>query len=156
MVPQKNPQAAQHYLRTRVMTATPEQLQLMLYDGAIRFCEQAKPGIDARNHELVFTNVTKAQNIIAEMLSSMKPQLYPELCDKLSAVYRYVYKRLIETTTEHKMESLQEAIDLLRFQRETWAIMLEQVSKEKAGRAIKNISVPGPDPRMEASISMSA
>ena len=156
MVPQKNPQAAQQYLRTRVMTATPEQLQLMLYDGAIRFCEQAKPGLEAKNHELVFTNITKAQNIIAEMLSSMKPQLYPELCDKLSAVYRYVYKRLIETTTEHKLQALQEAIDLLRFQRDTWAIMLEQVGKEKAGMAIKNIAVPGPDPRMEASISMSA
>ena len=156
MVPQKNPQAAQQYLRTRVMTATPEQLQLMLYDGAIRFCEQAKPGIEAKNYELVFVNITKAQNIIAEMLSSMKPQLYPELCDKLSAVYRYVYKRLIETTTEHKIESLQEAIDLLRFQRDTWAIMLEQVGKERASHAIKNVSVPGPDPRMEASISMSA
>ncbi|MDB5290844.1 MAG: Flagellar protein FliS, partial [Phycisphaerales bacterium] len=35
-----NPQAAQNYLRTRVLTATPEQLQMMLYDGAIRFAEQ--------------------------------------------------------------------------------------------------------------------
>ena len=35
--PHQNPQAAQQYLRTKVLTATPEQLQLMLYDGALRF-----------------------------------------------------------------------------------------------------------------------
>ena len=37
-----NPQAAAQYLRTKVMTSTPEQLQMMLYDGALRFGEQAK------------------------------------------------------------------------------------------------------------------
>ena len=44
-----NQQAAQNYLRTKVLTATPEQLQLMLFDGAIRFAEQAKPALAARN-----------------------------------------------------------------------------------------------------------
>jgi flagellar protein FliS len=156
MVPQKNPQAAQQYLKTRVMTATPEQLQIMLYDGAIRFCEMAKAGLEKKNLEQVHINVTKAQKIITELLGNLKPEVYPELCGKLAAVYNYVYKRLIEASIEHKKESLQEAIDLMRFQRETWAIMLDQLSKEKAGKAIASINVPGPDPRMEASISMSA
>jgi flagellar secretion chaperone FliS len=156
MIPQKNPQAAQQYLRTRVMTATPEQLQIMLYDGAIRFCEQAKAAIEARNLEQVFVNVSKAQKIVTELLGSLKPDLYPELCQKLAAVYRYVYKRLIEASTERKMESIQEAIDLLKFQRETWALLLGQVGREKAGKAVSTMNIPGPDPRMEASISMSA
>jgi flagellar secretion chaperone FliS len=156
MVPQKNPQAAQQYLKTRVMTATPEQLQIMLYDGAIRFCEMAKAGLEKKNLEQVHINVSKAQKIITELLGNLKPEVYPELCGKLAAVYNYVYKRLIEAGIEHKKESLQEAIDLMRFQRETWALMLDQLSKEKAGKAIASINVPGPDPRMEASISMSA
>jgi flagellar protein FliS len=156
MVPQKNPQAAQQYLRTRVMTATPEQLQIMLYDGAIRFCEQAKQGIEKKNREQVFTNISKVQKIITELLGALKPELYPELCEKLAAVYRYVYKRTIEVSVEHKMESLQEAIDLLKFQRDTWSMLLEQVSRDKAGKAASNMSLPAPDPRMEARISMSA
>jgi flagellar protein FliS len=156
MIPQKNPQAAQQYLKTRVMTATPEQLQLMLYDGAIRFCEQAKVGLEKKNLEQVFINISKAQKIVTELLGNLKPELYPELCEKLAAVYRYVYKRMIEASVERKVESLQEAIDLLRFQRETWAMLLEQVGREKAGKAISAINVPSPDPRMEASISMSA
>lgn len=156
MVPQKNPQAAQQYLRTRVMTATPEQLQIMLYDGAIRFCEQAKLGLQSKNLEQVFVNISKVQKIITELLGSLRPELYPELCDKLSAVYRYVYKRTIEASVEHKMESLQEAIDLLKYQRETWARLLDQVSKSKAAKAAASMNLPGPDPRMEARISMSA
>ena len=42
-----NPNAAQNYLRMRVMTATPEQLQMMLYDGAIRFAEQGRAALEA-------------------------------------------------------------------------------------------------------------
>jgi flagellar protein FliS len=156
MIPQKNPQAAQQYLKTRVMTATPEQLQIMLYDGAIRFCEQAKAGLEVRNLEQVFINVSKAQKIVTELLGSLKPDVYPELCQKLSAVYTYVYKKLIEAGVDHKLASLQEAIELLKFQRETWALLLNQVGREKAGKAVSSMNIPGPDPRMEASISMSA
>jgi flagellar protein FliS len=156
MIPQKNPQAAQQYLRTRVMTATPEQLQIMLYDGAIRFCEQAKNALEKKNLEQVFINISKAQKIVTELIGSLKPELYPELCQKLVAVYTYVYKRLIEASVEHKVESLKEAVDLLRFQRDTWAMLLDQVGRERAGKAVAQMNIPGPDPRMEASISMSA
>ncbi len=155
MIAQKNPHAAQQYLKTRVMTATPEQLQIMLYDGAIRFTEMGKAGLQKKNYEQVYINITKAQKIITELMGALKPSVYPELCSKLAAVYRYVYKLLIKGSVDHTIESLDEAIQLLRFQRETWAMVLDQVSKEKAGRAIANINVPGPDLRMEASISTS-
>ncbi len=138
------------------MTATPEQLQIMLYDGAIRFCELGKQGLEKKDLEQVFINVSKAQKIVTELLGNLKPELYPELCGKLAAVYKYVYKRLIEANTERKVEALQEAIDLLRFQRETWAMLLDQVGRERASKAASHLNVPGPDPRMEASISMSA
>ncbi len=156
MIPQKNPQAAAQYLKTRVMTATPEQLQIMLYDGAIRFCEQARLGIANKNYEQVYINITKAQKIITELIGALKPEIYPELCSKLLAVYKYVYKLTIQASTKREEEPLVEAMRLLRFQRDTWAMLLSQTGKEKAGKAAANINLPGPDARMEASISMSA
>jgi flagellar protein FliS len=156
MNPQTHPQAAQQYLRTRVMTATPEQLQMMLYDGAVRFCEQAKAGLEKKNLEQLCTGVTKAQKIISELLCTMKSDQQPELCAKLAAIYRYVYKRLIEAGMDHNMASLDESIELLKFQRETWAMVLSQIGKGKAGIAARSMSIPAPDERMEASISMSA
>jgi flagellar protein FliS len=156
MVPQKNPQAAQQYLKTRVMTATPEQLQIMLYDGAIRFIEQAKVGIEKRNYEQLYINITKAQKIVTELLGALKPEVYPELCERLAAVYRYVYRRLVEGSKDKKVECFDEAVKLLRYQRETWTMVLDQAGKEKAAKAAAGMNVPSPDPRMEATISMSA
>src|SRR6266516_3863597 len=117
-----NPQAAQQqYLRTRVMTATPEQLQMMLYDGAIRFCEQAKAALEVHDFERSYNMISRAQKIITEMSCTLKRDLMPELCDKLSALYGYVYKKLIEANVQHSVEAIDEALELLHYQRETWA-----------------------------------
>src|SRR5947207_974839 len=118
MQPQNN-QAAQNYLRTRVMTATPEQLQMMLYDGALRFGEQARAALAERNFEQSYNNISRVQKILTEMISTLKHDVFPELCGRLASIYKYVYKKLIEASIEHNMESLNEAMNLLKFQRDT-------------------------------------
>ena len=149
-----NPQAAQNYLRTRVLTATPEQLQMMLYDGAIRFAEQAKAALVAEDYEKSYQAISRVQKILTEMSCGLKHDVLPELCEKLSALYSYVYRRLIDANVKHDPEALEEAINLLRYQRETWSLLLEQLGKTKAAAAATKIDMPAPDGRMEASISM--
>jgi flagellar protein FliS len=149
-----NPNAAQNYLRAKVMTATPEQLQMMLFDGALRFGEQGRAALQAKKFDESFEAITRVQKIVMELRCSLKRELYPELCDKLAGIYTYVYKKLIEANVEHKVESLEEAVKLLKFQRETWAMLLEKLAKDKAARAATAIDMPAPDERMEASISM--
>ena len=149
-----NPNAAQNYLRMRVMTATPEQLQMMLYDGALRFAEQARGALEARDFEKSHGLISRVQKIIAELSSSLKRDVSPELCDKLSSLYTYVYKRLIDANVGHSIEALDEALELLRYQRETWALLLDRLGKQKAANAATRIDLPAPDQRMEASISM--
>ena len=151
-----NQQAAQNYLRTKVLTATPEQLQLMLYDGAIRFAEQARVALEKRNFEQSYTMIARVQRIITEMNASLKHDVYPELCGRLASLYTYAYRKLVEANVEHKVESLDEAVKLLKFQRETWAMLLDQLGKAKAGAAAARLDVPAPDARMEASIRLSA
>ena len=148
-----NPQAAQ-YLRMRVMTATPEQLQMMLYDGALRFAEQARAALESRDYERGYNTISRVQKIITELSCSLKRDRFPELCDKLSALYAYVFKKLVEANVDHSVAALDEAIGLLRYQRETWAMLLEQLGKQKAAAAAAKIDLPAPDKRMEASISM--
>jgi flagellar protein FliS len=149
-----NPQAAQNYLRTKVLTATPEQLQLMLFDGAIRFGEQARIALENKNFEQSFKLIGNAQRIVNELLLGLKRDVFPELCDKLSALYKYAYRKLTEATIQHRMESLEEALTVLKFQRETWAMLLDELAKQKAGLAAQTMDIPTPDPRMEARISM--
>src|SRR5205807_6185566 len=97
-------QAAQNYLRSKVLTATPEQLQLMLYDGAIRFAEQAKAGLHKKDFEASYNAISRAQKIIAELSSSLKHDLAPELCVKLSSLYNFVYRKLMDANVDHVPE----------------------------------------------------
>jgi flagellar secretion chaperone FliS len=147
-------QVAQNYLRTKVLTATPEQLQLMLYDGAIRFTEQAKAALDARNYEQSYNLISRSQRIIAEMNCSLKHDLAPDLCGKLAALYNFVYFKLTEANVEHNTAALDEALSILRYQRETWAMLLDQLGKTKAAIAATKLDLPTPSTQMEASITM--
>src|SRR5205823_4570731 len=116
-----NPQAAQqaqNYLRTRVMTATPEQLQMMLFDGAVRFLEQARAAQARQDWEQSYQNISRTQKIITELLGSLKHDTNPDLCGKLSALYNYAYRKLIEANVDHNLEALDEGLKVLRFQRE--------------------------------------
>lgn len=149
-----NPQAARNYLKTRVMTATPEQLQMMLYDGAIRFCEQAAPALEKKDWETTYQTISKAQKIVTQLITSLKHDVSPDLCKKLASLYTYIHRKLVEACTKHNMEALDEAIRLLRHQRETWAMLMEQLGKSKAADVARRLDIPAPSTRMEESISI--
>lgn len=149
-----NANVAQNYLRTKVMTATPEQLQLMLYDGALRFGEQARLALQEKRFEDSYKLISKVQKIIAELSVTLKHDVAPEMCSKLAALYTFVYRKLIEANIEHQLAPMDEALNILRYQRETWAMLLDQLGKKKAAAAATRLDMPAPDARMEASISM--
>ena len=73
--------AQQNYLRTKVLTATPEQLQLMLYDGAIRFAEQAKVALLNKNYEesyrLISREVGLSKNTVADIVKRSRAHEEP-------------------------------------------------------------------------------
>jgi len=147
-------QAAQNYLRTKVLTATPEQLQLMLYDGAIRFAEQARVALEKKKYDESYNLISRVQKILTELSCTLKHDVYPELCAKLSSLYNYAFRKLVEANVDHKVESLDAALNVLRFQRETWSMLLLDLGKKKAASAASMLDMPSPDEKMEASISM--
>jgi flagellar secretion chaperone FliS len=145
---------SQKYLRTKVLTATPEQLQLMLFDGAIRFSEQARVALQNKNYEQSFQLLTKTAAIVNQLMCALKDDVSPDLCKKLKGLYVYAYKKIVDANINHTMESLDEGIRVLKYQRETWSMLMEQLTKTKAAAAASQMQVPPPDPRMEATISM--
>ncbi|HEV8291518.1 MAG TPA: flagellar export chaperone FliS [Tepidisphaeraceae bacterium] len=147
-------QAANQYLRTKVLTATPEQLQMMLFDGGLRFCEQARAALVAKNFEQSYDLISRVQKILLELSCSLKHDVLPDLCGKLAALYNYAYRKLIEANVRHDLASLDQAINILKYQRETWAMLLNQLGKQKAAAVARNLDVPEPNAKMEASISL--
>jgi len=146
--------AANNYLKTKVFTATPEQLQLMLYDGMIRFTEQARASLNDKQYESSYELLSRAQKIVVELQCGLKHDLAPDLCGKLSSLYNFIYRKLVEANVQHVLPPLDEALNIMRYQRETWAMLLGKLSQSKAAVAASRLDMPGPDARMEASISL--
>ena len=121
------------YLETKVMTASPEQLQLMLYDGAIRFCEQAREAIGAKEIEKGFTLISKAETIVMELSNSMRDDIAPETCANMRRLYLFCYDRLVQANLKRNAEPLQEAIVVLHELRETWLLLMEKLNDEREG-----------------------
>jgi flagellar protein FliS len=126
----------------------------MLYDGAIRFDERARATLEKKDLEQSLGQLWGAQKIIMEMTASLKHEIYPELCGKLASLYNFVYRKLVEANIEHTLPPLDEALQILRYQRETWTMLLGELGKTKAAAAAKTIDMPAPNASMEASISM--
>jgi flagellar protein FliS len=146
--------AANQYLRTKVLTATPEQLQMMLFDGALRFCEQARGAIAEKNFEQSYNLISRVQKILLELSGSLKHDIAPDLCGKLAALYNYAYRKLIEANVRHDSASLEDAISILKYQRETWGMLLDQLGKQRAAAVANQLEFPAPNEKMEASISI--
>lgn len=131
------------YLKTRVMTARPEELRLMLFDGAIKFCRQARHAMPLKDYENSFNSLTKAKNILLELQTSLNPKVNPELCGKLSSLYNYMYLRLVDANIERDQTIIDEVIGLLEYERETWALLMKKLEEERKGETAGAAPVAG-------------
>ncbi|MDD4888587.1 MAG: flagellar export chaperone FliS [Phycisphaerae bacterium] len=121
----RNP--AQEYLRMKVMTASAEQLQMMLYDGAVRFARQGREAIAAANIEAACEKLLRAQKIVLELRASLRRDIQPALADTLDSLYAYIYRRLMESNLRRDAAAADEAIALLEYQRQTWQLVMEKL-----------------------------
>ncbi|MBL9031188.1 MAG: flagellar export chaperone FliS [Phycisphaerae bacterium] len=145
---------ANAYLRTRVLTASPAELRLMLLDGALKFARQGREGLASKNYEAMFNGISQCRNIVLELLTTVRPEAAPELCKNVKAVYTFLYTRLVEASMERSIEKLDESIRLLEYERETWAMLMEQMAAEQAGQRPE--PAPGPVTPARTSISVDA
>jgi flagellar protein FliS len=112
----RNPYAA--YANNKVLTASPAELVLMLYDGAIKFCNIAIMGIEEKNIEKAHNNIIKVENIVTEFRASLDHK-YP-VAAEFERVYEYLIRRLNEANFKKDAEILKEVLEHLRTMRDTW------------------------------------
>ncbi len=117
------------YLRDAVLTATPEQLQLMLYDGAIRYAQQGRDAIVKKDYETSHDRLTRAQKIIVEMENGLNFDVNAELCDRVASIYSFLYRKLVDANVRRDVEEIDDALKVLRIERDTWQILVDKVNK---------------------------
>lgn len=132
---------ANPYLRTKILTASPEELRLMLYEGAIRFCGQGREAIVKKDWEASYSALVRAQKIVLELSTSLNHGVAPELCEKLGALYTYIYRRLIDANIQHDLAALDEAVRLLDYEKKTWEMLMARISGNEVAEPADTVPV---------------
>lgn len=104
---------------------------MMLLDGAVRFAERAKEGLQRKDYEQAYDGFSRCQGVVMELINGLRPEHAPELCEKLASLYTYVYMQLVKACTGRDMALLDEALGLLQYERDTWALALERLGEER-------------------------
>lgn len=125
------PNAYAQYNNNKIMTASPAELTLMLYDGAIRFCNIAESAIDANDIQKAHTNIIKVQKII-DYLRQTLDMKYPVAKD-FENIYTYLSRRLIQANIKKDKEILEEVNGHLHSVRDNWKEVM-RVSHEKGNQ----------------------
>lgn len=106
------------YANNKIMTASPAELTLMLYEGAIKFANLAIAGIEEKDIQKAHTNIMKVERIIEEFQATLNHK-YPVAKD-FDNVYNYLLIRLKEANVKKDKEIMEEVLKHLRTMRDTW------------------------------------
>jgi flagellar protein FliS len=106
------------YANNKVMTASPAELTLMLYEGAIKFCNIAESAIEKQDIEKAHANIMKTEHIIEELQGSLNHK-YP-IAKQFDDVYAYLMERLRDANMTKDPAIVEEILTHLRTMRDAW------------------------------------
>ncbi|MDR7866339.1 MAG: flagellar export chaperone FliS [Sporomusaceae bacterium] len=121
---------ANTYKNQQILTASPEELTLMLYNGAVRFANESIKALEKGNIEQANTASQRVQDIVREFMSTLDMQY--EISKNLFALYEYIDYRLIQANIHKDAVQLTEARDLLVELRDTWIGAMKQTQLARA------------------------
>ena len=121
--------AAEVYKKQQVMTATPEALTLMLYNGCLKFIKEGLEALDEKNYENANISFQKAQNIISEFRVTLNMDY--EISHQLLPLYNYAYDRLVEGNMKGDPAIIKEADDIMLGLRDAWSGAMKKAREEK-------------------------
>lgn len=126
-----NNNAYSRYQNNTILTASPQELTLMLYNGSIKFCNQAIKAVDEQDINSAHEHIIRVQDIIQEFIITLDDK-YP-VAESFKTMYNYINQRLIEANMSKDKEVLEEVLGFLRELRDTWkeAMKLSKAPKKK-------------------------
>ncbi|MCF0127124.1 MAG: flagellar export chaperone FliS [Pseudobutyrivibrio sp.] len=117
------------YAKNKIMTASPAELTLMLYEGAIKFCNIGIVACENKDIQKAHTNIRKVQNIVEEFILSLDHK-YPVAKD-FENVYNYMLDQLHQAMMTKDPKYLEEVLKHLRTMRDTWKEVMKLTANGK-------------------------
>lgn len=116
------PNAYSQYSNNKVMTASPAELVLMLYEGMITFCNRAIEAVENKEIEKAHINIMKMEKIIDHLRRTLDMK-YP-VANEFEKIYVYLYKRLVMANIRKDKAILEEILEHLHMLRDTWKTVM--------------------------------
>ena len=130
------------YRKTATTTASPGELVLMLFDGALRFMTAAEIGFQeenfARRNEQIHNNILRAQAIITELQATLNMEVGGEFSENLYRLYDFMQNQLSQANREKNIEKIKVVVGFVQDIREAWAQMLLQTATEQATVSVES------------------
>lgn len=115
------------YQQSSIMTASREELTMLLYNGAIKFCNQSIEAIENKNIQKAHNCNIKAQNIIIELQETLdKNYIYAK---DINNIYNFIRELLMEGNITKDKEKIEQAASLIREFRDLWQQVVNKVKK---------------------------
>lgn len=125
-----NPYA--QYQNSKILTASPAELTLMLYEGIIKFTNIAVAAIDSGDLEKANVNIMKAERIIDHLSATLNDK-YPVAKD-FQNIYRCIMQALMQGNIKKDKEELERALEYTRMIRDTWKEVMK-ISDQKGNES---------------------
>lgn len=122
------PNAYAQYNNNKVMTASPAELTLMLYEGAIKFCNIAESALDNNDIQKAHANIIKVQRIIDYLRQTLDMKY--AVAQDFENIYAYLSYRLVEANMKKDKDILTEVNGHIHSVRDTWKEVMK-IDKEK-------------------------
>ncbi|MDG5786659.1 flagellar export chaperone FliS [Evansella sp. AB-P1] len=122
------------YKQNTVETKSPGELTLMLYDGCLKFIKRAEKAIDEKKIEDKNTNLIKAQNIIRELMVTLKTDV--AVANNMMQMYDFILSRLIDANTNNDKKALAEAEQFVVEFRDTWKEVIKVDRQRRHGAGV--------------------
>lgn len=120
----------QQYQQNIVNTSTPQELTFMLYNGLVKFLKLGMEAIDENNLQNAHNNIIKAQNIIAEFMSTLNMDY--DISKYLYSIYDYMNWRLVNANIRKDKAILEEVLGFAEELRDTWSQAMKLVKGKQA------------------------
>lgn len=120
--------ALNSYKQNSVVTATPEELTLMLYDGAIKFMNISKYSIENKDLERAHASLIRSQDIINELNYSLDMKY--EISEEMRTLYDFISSKLVDANIKKDIAYIEEALVITHELRDTWKEVIQQVKQK--------------------------
>lgn len=116
------------YLVNRVLTASPEQLHLMVVEGGLRHARLAAAALADDDYERSHVALDEARKHLSQLLTALNPESTDEFVVNLRSLFKLAFRHFTLGDLDRDVERIEAGIAILAEHRETWRLVMQELT----------------------------